>query len=220
MRTEFHAQLDRLTAELGEMCGIAATTAADATTALIHADAAAAGRVRSALRRLDELNGLVDRRAFSLLARHAPVAHDLRIVMSAFTIAANADRMGALAANIAKVGTRPNDYPEVPAAVVELLVTMGRHAVDLAERAQRAVIADDVIEARGVQEADAAMNDLHRELLANVQNSRWTYGVAAASDVVLLGRFYERFADNAVEIARKVIFQASGRFADHSELPL
>ena len=73
MRTEFHAQLDRLTAELGEMCGIAATTAADATTALIHADAAAAGRVRSALRRLDELNGLVDRRAFSLLARHAPV---------------------------------------------------------------------------------------------------------------------------------------------------
>lgn len=220
MRTEFHAQLDRLTAELGEMCGIAATTAADATTALIHADAAAAGRVRSALRRLDELNGLVDRRAFSLLARHAPVAHDLRIVMSAFTIAANADRMGALAANIAKVGTRPNDYPEVPAAVVELLVTMGRHAVDLAERAQRAVIADDVIEARGVQEADAAMNDLHRELLVTVQNSRWTYGVAAASDVVLLGRFYERFADNAVEIARKVIFQASGRFADPSELPL
>ena len=42
-------------------------------------------------------------------------------------------------------------------------------------------------------------------------DSRWPHGAAAASDVALLGRFYERFADQAVDIARRVVFQLSGR---------
>ncbi len=42
----------------------------------------------------------------------------------------------------------------------------------------------------------------------------WKYGVAAAVDVTLLGRYYERFADHAVEIGRRVIFQATGTLND------
>jgi phosphate transport system protein len=42
----------------------------------------------------------------------------------------------------------------------------------------------------------------------------WRHGVAAAVDVTLLGRFYERFADHAVEVARRVIFQATGKFPE------
>lgn len=220
MRTEFHAQLDRLTAELGEMCGIAADTAADATTAVLVGDAAAARRVRSQLSSLDELNAQVDRRAFSLLARHAPVAHDLRLVMTAFGIAANADRMGALATNIAGIGTRARTGIAVPAATLGLFADMGRHAVDLAERAQRAVIAGDTVEAARIQQGDEAMNDLNRQLLGAVLNDSWPDGVASATDVALLGRFYERFADHTVDIARKVIFQASGRTPEVGQIPI
>jgi phosphate transport system protein len=45
--------------------------------------------------------------------------------------------------------------------------------------------------------------------------------VAAAVDVTLLGRFYDRFADHAVEIARRVIFQATGklRSEEHLKIP-
>jgi phosphate transport system protein len=220
MRTEFHAQLDRLTAELGEMCGIAAATAADATAAVVDSDAAAARRVRHQLSRLDELNQQVDKRAFSVLARHAPVAHDLRLVMTAFGIAANADRMGALAKNIAGIGTRTRTGVPVPATTLGLFADMGHHAVDLAERAQRAVIAGDTVEAARIQQGDAAMNDLNRDLLATVLNERWSDGVAAATDVALLGRFYERFADHAVDIARKVIFQASGETPAIGQIPI
>jgi phosphate transport system protein len=220
MRTEFHAQLDRLTAELGEMCGIAADTAFDATAAVVDSDAAAAGRVRSELTRLDQLNEQVDRRAFSVLARHAPVAHDLRIVTTAFGIAADADRMGALAANIARIGTRARTGVAVPTTTLGMFADMGRHAVDLAERAQHAVIGGDTVEAARIQQADAAMNDLNRELLTTVLNESWSEGVAAATDVALLGRFYERFADHAVDIARKVIFQASGVAPKPDQIPL
>jgi phosphate transport system protein len=46
----------------------------------------------------------------------------------------------------------------------------------------------------------------------------WKHGVAAAVDVTLLGRFYERFADHAVEVARRVIFQATGKFPNDETL--
>lgn len=202
------------------MCGIAADTAADATTAVLGGDAAAARRVRSQLSSLDELNAQVDRRAFSLLARHAPVAHDLRLVMTAFGIAANADRMGALATNIAGIGTRARTGVAVPATTLGLFADMGRHAVDLAERAQRAVIAADTVEAVRIQRGDEAMNALNRRLLGTVLNDHWSDGVAAATDVALLGRFYERFADHTVDIARKVIFQESGRTPEIGQIPI
>lgn len=219
MRTEFHAQLDRLTAELGEMCGIAASAAADATATVIDGDTAAAERVRTELTHLDELNACVNHRAFALLARHAPVAHDLRIVMSAFSIAADADRMGALATNIARIGTRSRTGVAVPAVTLGLFADMGRRSVDLAERAARAVLTGDTGEARRIQDGDAAMNDLHRQLLATVLDERWSDGIAAATDAALLGRFYERFADHAVDIARRVVFQESGRTPEASPIP-
>lgn len=218
MRTEFHVQLDRLTAELSQMCGIAATTAADATAAVVHADADAARRVRTELTRLDELNESVDQRAFSLLARHAPVAHDLRVAMSAFSIAANADRMGALATNIAGISTRARTGMASPAATLDLFAEMGRRAVDLAERAEHAVSTGDIDEARRIQDGDRAMNDLHRRLLATVLDDGWSDGIAAATDVVLLGRFYERFADHAVDIARRVLFQSTGEISQLSPI--
>jgi phosphate transport system protein len=55
------------------------------------------------------------------------------------------------------------------------------------------------------------MDDLHRHLFTVLMDRQWKHGVAAAVDVTLLSRFYERFADHAVKIARPVIFQATGK---------
>jgi len=54
------------------------------------------------------------------------------------------------------------------------------------------------------------METMHRELFAAVTSPRWAHGAMVASDVVLLGRFYGRFADHADEIARRMVFQSSG----------
>ena len=55
------------------------------------------------------------------------------------------------------------------------------------------------------------MDDLHRRLFSVLMDHEWKHGVAAAVDITLLGRFYERFADHTVEVARRVIFQATGK---------
>lgn len=220
MRTEFHAQLDRLTAELGEMCGTAATLIDSATVALVDADLPSAERVAAELAHLDALDARARDRAFSLLALHAPVARDLRTVVSAIQIAGDADRMGGLAANVAKIARRHHPESAVPAPAGEYFVQMGRLAVELAERVQTAVMTGDVERARLIQDGDDAMDDLHRRLFRLLTDIRWPHGSAAAADVILLGRFYGRFADHALEIARRVAFQSTGHaLLRHDDVP-
>ena len=51
-----------------------------------------------------------------------------------------------------------------------------------------------------IDKMDDAMDQLHQQLFSVLMDKEWKHGVAAAVDVTLLGRFYERFADHAVEI--------------------
>lgn len=217
MRTRLHAGPDLLTVELGEMCALAASAMQCSTVALVEADLASAERVDAALARLDGLDVAVSDRAFTLLALQSPVAGDLRIVVSAIQIAADAHRMGGLAAHIARVAGKHQRHPLFPAAALNHFAAMGRVAVDLAVGVTSAVVARDAVQAKRIQDDDL-MDDLHRQLFALVTDSRWTHGATAAADAVLLGRFYGRFADHAVEIARRVVFQASGHVPATAEL--
>lgn len=63
------------------------------------------------------------------------------------------------------------------------------------------------------------MDELHRHLFTVLMDREWKHGVAAAVDVTLLGRFYERFADHAVEMGRRVIFEVTGEHPSHDSPP-
>ena len=91
---------------------------------------------------------------------------------------------------------------------------MGRVAVEWGNSAQEVLWSRDPEKASRIREEDDAMDDLHSHLFTVLMDREWKHGVAAAVDVTLLGRFYERFADHAVEVARRVIFQATGRFPE------
>ena len=87
---------------------------------------------------------------------------------------------------------------------------MGRIAVQLGASAREVLETRDPERAAKLREEDEAMDDLHRHLFTVLMDREWKHGVAAAVDVTLLGRFYERFADHAVEVGRRVIFLATG----------
>jgi phosphate transport system protein len=91
---------------------------------------------------------------------------------------------------------------------------MGGIAVDLGNSARDVVLSRDPERALQISRDDVAMNELHQRLLTLLRENDWPHGVASAVDVALLGRFYERFADHAVEIGRRVIFQATGKVPD------
>ncbi|MEE4023508.1 phosphate signaling complex protein PhoU [Gordonia sp. PKS22-38] len=211
MRTAYHEQLDALNTILGEMCELAGTTMARSTQALLQADLAIAEEVITENDKMHDLSARAEEQAFALLALQAPVAGDLRGIVSGFQIVADADRMGALALHVAKVARRRHPAKALPEEVNGYFAEMGRLAVQLAETAREVLNTQNPKDALRLQEDDDAMDDLHRHLFTVLMDRDWGHGVAAAVDVTLLGRYYERFADHAVLIGRRVVFQATGQ---------
>jgi phosphate transport system protein len=218
MRTAYHEQLDELTNQLGEMCGLAGVAMERATQALLQADLVLAEQVITDHEQITLKSTSAEEAAFVLLALQAPVAGDLRQVVSSIQIVADLDRMGALALHVAKIARRRHPQHALPEEVNGYFAEMGRVAVELGAAAQEALLSRDPVKAERVRDEDDAMDDLHRHLFTVLMDREWKHGVTAAVDVTLLSRFYERFADHAVEIARRVIFQATGNFPDEQEL--
>ena len=211
MRTAYHDQLDELNEILGEMCELAGGAMSRATQALLQADLAVAEEVITDNEKMTTLSASAEEKAFALLALQAPVAGDLRGVVSAFQIVADIDRMGALALHVAKVARRRHPAKALPEEVNGYFAEMGRLAVQLAHTAREVLSTQDPGDAIKLQEDDDAMDDLHRHLFTVLMDRDWEHGVASAVDVTLLGRYYERFADHAVLIGRRVVFQATGQ---------
>jgi phosphate transport system protein len=212
MRAAFHEQLAALNEQLADMCAMAGAAMQDATQALLQADLALAEQVIAEKGQLTKLSGAAEDAAFVLLALQAPVAGDLRAVVTAIRVCADVERMGGLAAHVAKIVRRRHPEHVLPEQVGSYFAEMGRVAVELADAARQVLRTGDPEKARRINAEDDAMDDLHRELFTELMDREWEHGVAAAVDATLLGRFYERFADHAVEIAARVIFQATGRF--------
>ena len=218
MRTAYHEQLDALPAQLGEMCGLAGAAMERATQALLQADLELAEQVITDHERIAAMSSKAEESAFVLLALQAPVAGDLRSIVAAIQIAADVERMGALALHVAKIARRRHPQHALPEEVNGYFAEMGRLAVELGNSAQEVLLTRDPEKAARIHEEDDAMDDLHRHLFTVLMDKEWKHGVAAAVDVTLLGRFYERFADHAVEIARRVIFQVTGKHPDDEDL--
>jgi phosphate transport system protein len=219
MRTAYHDQLDQLTEQLGDMCGLAGAAMERATQALLQADLLLAEQVIGDHEQIVAMSARAEEAAFVLLALQAPVAGDLRSIVTAIQIVADVDRMGALALHVAKIARRRHPQHALPEEVNGYFAEMGRVAVELGQSTQEALLTQDPEKAAQIREEDDAMDDLHRHLFTVLMDREWKHGVTAAVDVTLLSRFYERFADHAVEIARRVIFQATGSLPEEEEIP-
>src|SRR5258708_2723643 len=103
MRVIYNEQMADLARLLGEMAGLAGSAMDRATQSLLQADLALAESVITEYDRIAEMIQDAEERAFALLALQAPVAGDLRQVVSAIQIVADVNRMGALALHVAKV---------------------------------------------------------------------------------------------------------------------
>src|SRR3954452_14343322 len=219
MRTAYHEQLHALTDQLGQMCGVAGAAMDCARHALLQADLVLAEQVITDHEQIAAMSARAEESAFVLLALQAPVAGDLRSIVGSIQIVADVDRMGALALHVAKIARRRHPQHALPEEVNGYFAEMGRVAVELGNSAQEVLATRDPEKAARISEEDDAMDDLHRHLFTVLIDKEWKHGVTAAVNVTLLSRFYERFADHAVEVARRVIFQVTGHFPQEEDVP-
>jgi phosphate transport system protein len=220
MRTACHAELARLTEHLGEMCGLAGVSMEHATEALLQADLVLAEQVLSDHDKIAAMSAAAEENAFALLAPlRAPVANDLRAIVSALQVIVDIDRMGALALHVAEITRWRHPQHALPEGVEGYFAEMGRIAVKLGTGSQEVLLTRDPRTAARIRREDDAMDDLHRHLFTVMMDPEWKHGAAAAVDVTLLGRYYERFADHAVQVAHRVIFQMTSRVSDYESMP-
>jgi phosphate transport system protein len=126
--------------------------------------------------------------------------------------------MGALAVHVASISRLRHPECALPDDVRASFSEMGSRAVKLARTAQEVLVSRDPAKAARLRDEDDAVDAEHRHLFTMLIDHKWQDSVCSAVDVALLGRFYERFADHAVEIGKRVVFEATGGLPDHKKM--
>lgn len=210
MRSQFYDQLDLIRSEIVEVTGDLRAIVADATEALLGIDQAKAEAVIARESVYSDRLEEIEDRALVLLATQQPVASDLRQLMASIRIVADLQRAGHHAVHIAKVARRRMPSAAVPEPVVPSIRKMSEIADAMIERTARLVAKNDVEAAAELEQIDDDMDALHKGLFRVLLAADADFEIEEAIDIALLGRYYERVADHAVNMGRRVIYQVTG----------
>jgi phosphate transport system protein len=213
MRDIYHDELDDIGKRVLEMIQQVAIAMERATDALLDANRDLAEQVMAEDIRVGAMRLELEDRCFKLIAQQQPVATDLRVLVSTMHLASDLERMGGLANHVAKVARWR--YPEtaVPREARDVILQMGEVARSLVHKVADVVDGRDVALAQAVEAEDDSMDALRRKLFTLVLSTNWSRGTEAAIDMTLVGRYYERYADHAVAVARRTIYIVTGRRA-------
>ncbi|KGA19051.1 Phosphate transport system protein phoU [freshwater metagenome] len=210
MREDISTQLSQIDETLVSMATLVGRAISNATNALLEDDLTVAEAVIAGDDEINDLNAHVEEISTRIAALEAPMATDLRLVMGAIRMAGSLERMGDLAVHIAKQVRLRYPNPSIPAELKETFTKMGQAASKIVDQTGEVIATRNTALADDMKKYDDTLDDLHRELFTVVLSDDWAHGVEAAIDVTLLSRFYERFGDHAVSVARRVIHIVTG----------
>jgi phosphate transport system protein len=210
VREHYREELEDINTCLVDMATSVGSAMSKATTALLDADVALADLVIAGDEHVDAVRESIEERCFTLLARQQPVATDLRTITTAMRIVADLERMGDLAVHVAKLARMRFPESAVPVEVRPIFLEAGHVAQNLVTKTGAVIAKLDVRAATELESDDDLMDALHRQLFTEVLSPGWPHGMESAIDITLLGRYYERFADHAVSVARRVVYLVTG----------
>ncbi|WP_219465571.1 phosphate signaling complex protein PhoU [Nonomuraea rhizosphaerae] len=210
MRDAYHEELDSLTDKLVEMTRLVRSAISRATTALLDSDLQLAESVISRDAQVNVTFEEIEASIFDLMARQQPVAVDLRMVITALRMGTDLERMGDLAVHVAKIARLRHPDSAIPQEVRPTILEMGNIAETLVTKAGACIASHDVDAAMELESDDDAMDKLHRRLFRTILAKDWEHGVEPAIDITLIGRYYERYADHAVNVAGDVVYLVTG----------
>ncbi len=205
-----HGELLAVNAELVEVAKLVGAAMNLATTALLEANLSIAQQVIHNDDEIDIRTSAIEERCIEIIANDAPTGRDLRIAIGALRIAASLERMGDLARHVAKQARLRFPNTAVPAELAATFAHMGRLAEGIINKTAAVITSQDVTLATDIAEEDSEMDRVHRELFTIVLSDHWQHGVEAAIDVTLLSRYYERYADHAVSVTKRVVNVVTG----------
>src|SRR5690606_29242126 len=128
-------------------------------------------------------------------------------------------RMGDLAAHIAKIARLRFPDHAVVAELEPNFRRMGEIGAHMVQVASRSMHEHDITEALSLPQIDAEVDELRREHFGVLLDDSWTGSTEQAIDIALLGRYFERFADHAVAVARRAVYLITGEAPEGEDWP-
>lgn len=214
MRDIFTAELTALGEDLAAMSRLVEAAIGSAGKALLEANLPLAESVIADDHTIDAIERSLDERCVALLAQQQPVARDLRIVVSALRMSASLERMGDLARHIATVGRLRYPATAIPEPLVPTFTAMHEAAVRVSQQVTNVLQSRDLDLAQLIEDDDDRLDQLHTDTFSATLTQDHGLTPQQIVDVTLCGRYYERFGDHGVSVARRVVYLVTGDFAD------
>ena len=212
----YDADLEGLRRSLAEMGGMSERMLGDSTVALVRRDTALAQKVITADQRLDNLQRDVEEKAVLTIARRQPLAQDLRELISAIRIAADIERVGDLAKNIAKRAVAVSGQFQPPQRAVVGLEHMSRLVQAQLKDVLDAYAASNEQKAievwRRDDEIDALYTSLFRELLTYMMED--PRNISFCTHLLFCAKNVERICDHTTNIAETIHYLVTGESLD------
>lgn len=209
------SRLDEIEIELATMGGLVEQQLTDAITAFERSDLELAADVRDRDIEIDEREDAIEKMVVALLEHHRPSGAPLRRTMTALKVAAEMERIGDLAKNVAKRTIVVSELSMGADAVQQSLpvvVRMGRRALGQFAESLDCLFREDAAAAQAVRDADDQIDDLYnsifREILVSM--SQYQAGVALGTHLVFIAKNFERIGDHATNIAERVHYALTG----------
>ena len=212
IRSAFQDELDSVSQSLFDLTNMVSESIVKSSKALLSADLKLAEEVIATDAKIDDYQHDLDTRIIDIIARQQPVASDLRALITALRMSADLERMGDLSHHIAKIARLRHPNNAIPNDLVLAFTEMGYVAEKLATKVATVITTRDTDMALQVEKDDDEMDDLHRKVISGIITNGPGITIESAIDLTLLGRYYERFADHAVAVARRVYFLVKGEF--------
>ena len=212
MRNAFQEELDSIHDTLVRMGRIVEESMSAATRALLEPNLEIAEKVIKDDDTIDDMQHELDARTMMIIARQSPVAGDLRTLVTSLRMSADLERMGDMAHHIAKLARMRYPNIAVPEELRQIIKDMDRVAVGIIQKTTAAIDTRNTTLALQLEQDDDEMDKLHRQLFKVLMEDSWSHGTEVAIDMTLLGRYYERCADHAVSVGRRVYYMVNGEY--------
>ncbi len=213
----FDDELKEVRSVVVRMGGLAAEQLADAMQALRDLDVELADKTLEADKKLDALEVQAENTVVGVFARRAPVADDLREVVSALKMTTMIERMGDYAKNIARRTVNLADGKGV-ILMPHLIEDMTTHAHEMIQDVMDAYVnrrADDAIDVWERDEhLDNMYNAANRQILARMMEN--PDQIAAWSHYLMIAKNLERIGDQATNVAEQVYYAITGQFLEEA----
>ena len=211
VRRTFHQELDQIRADIVRCAALVTECIPRGTDVLLSNDLQGAQRLIEDDDLVDSLCLEIEERCYQVLALQQPVAIDLRSLVTAIRLTSEIERSGDLMVNVAKAARRIYGATLDP-RLRGLIERMSEEAGRLMKFAIDAYVERNASLGAALDDIDDTLDQLHRDYIEAIFESHATHdlGLQAAVQLALIGRYYERIGDHAVNIGQRVQYMVTG----------